>query len=206
MYERELSRTDSSTSEPNDRDQAAFVLLDSLMQSVLLCTLLATIVAIAGCAGSRPKLFGGKSKTAATVADKSGDADFPEQMVSHSEPTQAELSNAGPFASTSTGLSYRVLRAGQGPKPRSIDRVRVHYHGWLDDGTVFDSSYQRGAPTSFRLDQVVPGWTEGLQYVSEGGKIELEIPSHLGYGGKSAGKIPPHSKLHFVVELLAINP
>lgn len=164
------------------------------------------LAAIAGCKGAR--LLGdavARNDGGENYAVEQQEDEYPAQPVSYTAPTQAELANAGPFSKTSSGLRYRVLRAGHGPKPRSVDRVQVHYHGWLDDGTVFDSSYDRGSPTSFRLDKVVPGWTEGLQYVAEGGKVELEIPSHLGYGPDGAGKIPPHATLHFVVELLAIN-
>jgi FKBP-type peptidyl-prolyl cis-trans isomerase FkpA len=86
------------------------------------------------------------------------------------------------FHSTGSGLKYRVLRQGNGKRPTEFDRVQVSYRGWLDDGTVFDSSYERGKPITFKLRNVVKGWTEGMQHVSEGGKVELEIPSHLGYG------------------------
>lgn len=156
-------------------------------------------IATVGCARSKPAL------TSAT-GDAGTSAESVPLVAAH-PPTPQELANAGPFSRTSSGLQYRVLQGAEGRKPRSTDRVRVHYHGWLDDGTVFDSSYHRGSPTSFRLDRVVPGWTEGLQYVSEGGKIELMIPPELGYGSQGGGdKIPPNSTLHFVVELLAVNP
>lgn len=107
-----------------------------------------------------------------------------------------------PFRSTASGLKYRIRRQGNGVRPSEFDRVRVSYRGWLSDGTVFDSSYERGKPTTFRLKDVVPGWTEGLQLVSKGGKIELEIPSQLGYGMKGQPPtIPPGATLHFIVEL-----
>ncbi|QDV13560.1 putative FKBP-type peptidyl-prolyl cis-trans isomerase [Rosistilla oblonga] len=110
------------------------------------------------------------------------------------------------FTKTESGLRYRILRAGDGAKPVTTDEVTVHYRGWLDDQTIFDSSYKRGAPATFRLDQVVPGWTEGLQLVDEGGMIELTIPSHLGYGEAGAGgTIPGGATLHFIVELIKIN-
>ena len=110
------------------------------------------------------------------------------------------------FTVTESGLKYRILRKSNGQKPAATDQVTVDYSGWLDDGTVFDSSYERREPTTFGLSRVVPGWTEGLQYVGEGGMIELEIPSELGYG--DAGKkprIPPNSTLHFKVELLEVR-
>ena len=90
-------------------------------------------------------------------------------------------------------------------KPKASDSVSVHYKGWLNDGTIFDSSYQRGKQISFPLNGVIPGWTEGLQLVGKGGMIELEIPSELGYGPRRAGKIPPNSTLRFAVELFEIE-
>jgi FKBP-type peptidyl-prolyl cis-trans isomerase FkpA len=84
--------------------------------------------------------------------------------------------------------------------------VTVNYKGWLDSGKVFDSSYDRGEPISFPLNRVIPGWTEGMQLVGEGGMIELEIPSKLGYGERGApGAIPPNATLHFIVELIEVK-
>ncbi len=110
------------------------------------------------------------------------------------------------FSKTESGLRYRVLRKSDGKKPLSTNTVTVNYRGWLNNGKVFDSSYERGEPTSFPLDGVVAGWTEGLQLVGAGGMIELWVPSSLGYGaGGSPGSIPPHATLHFVVELLQVK-
>ena len=107
---------------------------------------------------------------------------------------------------TNSGLQYLVLEAGDGSlHPRPSDKVTVHYHGQLIDGTVFDSSVQRGAPIEFGLRQVIPGWTEGLQLMVEGEKARLFIPSDLAYGDRTAGAIPPGSVLIFDVELIAIN-
>ena len=90
--------------------------------------------------------------------------------------------------------------------PKATDKVKVHYHGWLDSGKVFDSSYQRKSPISFPLNGVIQGWTEGMQLVAEGGMIELEIPSALGYGDDGMpGAIPGGATLHFLVELLKIE-
>lgn len=108
--------------------------------------------------------------------------------------------------STVSGLQYKVLEAGSGSThPTSTDRVKVHYHGTLLDGTVFDSSVDRDEPISFGLNQVIPGWTEGLQLMVEGEKTRLFIPSKLAYGDRAAGKIKPGSTLIFDVELLGIN-
>jgi FKBP-type peptidyl-prolyl cis-trans isomerase len=109
------------------------------------------------------------------------------------------------FTTTESGLKYRILRKSSGDKPSPSDTVTVDYSGKLDDGSVFDSSYNRNQPTTFRLDGVIPGWTEGLQYVGEGGMIELEIPAILGYAGQSLPGIPPNSTLHFKVELHEIK-
>ena len=111
------------------------------------------------------------------------------------------------FTATESGLKYRVLRKGTGKNPTSRDEVEVNYHGWLDDGKVFDSSYKRGESISFPLNRVIPGWTEGMQLVGEGGMIELLIPSNLGYGarGTPGGPIPPNATLHFLVELIEVK-
>ena len=107
---------------------------------------------------------------------------------------------------TASGLQYQVLEQGSGSThPTVADTVKVHYHGTLIDGTVFDSSVNRGEPISFGLSQVIPGWTEGLQLMVEGEKTRLFIPSTLGYGNRSAGKIQPGSTLIFDVELIGIN-
>lgn len=106
---------------------------------------------------------------------------------------------------TSSGLQYRVLTPGSGPKPDARAEVEVHYEGRLPDGTVFDSSYARGEPISFLLAQVIPGWSEGVQLMPVGSKYELTIPAELGYGARGVpGVIPPHSTLIFDVELLKI--
>lgn len=110
------------------------------------------------------------------------------------------------FTATSSGLKYRVLRKGTGALPKAMQTVQVNYRGWLDDGTQFDSSYDRGEPIEFPLNRVIKGWTEGMQLVGEGGMIELEIPAALGYGDRGIpGVIPPSAKLHFLVELLKVR-
>lgn len=107
---------------------------------------------------------------------------------------------------TESGLQYEVLEATIGQKPSATDKVKVHYEGTLIDGTVFDSSYKRGEPISFGLNQVIAGWTEGLQLMSIGSKYKLYIPYQLGYGERGAGgSIPPYAALIFTVELLGIN-
>ena len=108
---------------------------------------------------------------------------------------------------TKSGLQYEELTAGKGKKPTAEDIVKVHYRGTLIDGTEFDSSYARKEPVSFPLNGVIPGWTEGLQLIKEGGKARLVIPAELAYGpGGMGGAIGPNETLIFEVELLEINP
>jgi peptidylprolyl isomerase len=108
--------------------------------------------------------------------------------------------------STASGLQYKVLTKASGTAhPGAKSKVQVHYHGTLIDGTVFDSSVERGKTISFALNQVIAGWTEGLQLMVEGDKFRFYIPSHLAYGNRAAGKIPAGSLLIFDVELIAIN-
>ena len=104
------------------------------------------------------------------------------------------------------GLQYVVLTEGTGPKPTERDTVTCHYHGTLIDGTIFDSSVQRGKPASFPLNQVIKGWTQGVQLMGVGSKWRFFIPPHLGYGDRQVGpSIGPNSTLVFDVELLGIN-
>lgn len=110
------------------------------------------------------------------------------------------------FSTTGSGLNYRILRNSDAQKPSAASTVSVHYRGWLNNGKVFDSSYERGEPTTFPLRNVIAGWTEGMQLVGQGGMIELWVPSHLGYGERgSPGSIPAHANLHFIVELVSID-
>ena len=107
---------------------------------------------------------------------------------------------------TASGLQYKVVKAGSGKTPTAADTVKVHYHGTLTDGTVFDSSVDRGEPVTFPVNGVIPGWTEALQLMKVGDKWQLVIPSKLAYGEQSPGeKIPPSSVLVFDVELLGIE-
>ncbi len=111
----------------------------------------------------------------------------------------------GGVTQTKSGLQYEVLTEGTGKSPKATDTVRCHYEGRLLDGTVFDSSYKRGEPADFGLNQVIPGWTEGVQLMKEGAKFRFHIPYLLAYGERGAGaQIPPYSTLIFDVELIKV--
>lgn len=104
-----------------------------------------------------------------------------------------------------SGLQYQVLKEGNGKKPSATDQVKCHYEGTLIDGTIFDSSYQRNEPATFGLNQIIAGWTEGVQLMSEGAKYRFFIPYNLAYGERGAGaQIPPFAALVFDVELLKV--
>ena len=118
----------------------------------------------------------------------------------------AENAKRPEVKTTPSGLQYEIIEATIGQKPKATDKVKVHYEGTLTDGTVFDSSYKRGEPITFGLNQVIKGWTEGLQLMSIGSKYKLYIPYQLGYGAQGAGAaIPPYAALIFTVELLGIE-
>ena len=117
----------------------------------------------------------------------------------------AENAKKEGVTTTASGLQYQVLKEGNGRKPKATDSVKCHYEGFLTDGTLFDSSVQRGEPAVFGLQQVIAGWTEGLQLMKEGAKYRLFIPYLLGYGESGAGaSIPPYATLIFDVELLEV--
>lgn len=153
---------------------------------------LAVVLMIVGFGGSGPKAFAeadgeeaAPTEGQAAEADGAGAEEAPEEVVLPS------------------GLRYQVLVAADGPRPKATDAVTVHYEGRLVDGTVFDSSHDRRLPTNFRLDQVIPGWTEALQLMSPGAKWRLTIPPELAYGDQGVGDvIGPGATLIFDVELL----
>lgn len=116
----------------------------------------------------------------------------------------ANAKKAG-FKTTESGLQYKVIKEGSGKTPKATDVVKVDYEGKLIDGTVFDSSYERGEPVEFPLNQVIAGWTEGLQLMKEGAKYEFVIPSELAYGETGSQGIEPNSTLLFTVELKEVK-
>ena len=147
----------------------------------------------------------GCDKTTQTAADNTASTNAP--SVSSVPSAAAVTATNGEMITTASGLKYQVLKHGAGTvSPKATDTVKVHYEGKLLDGTVFDSSIARGQPISFPLNQVIPGWTEGLQLMKVGDKFKFEIPANLAYGPNSPSPaIPPNSTLVFEVELLGIQ-
>lgn len=141
-------------------------------------------------------------KPAATATNAPAPAPTPP-----SPPAGATSTPANEMKTTPSGLKYQVMKQGTGTvSPKATDTVNVHYHGTLLDGTVFDSSVQRGQPLSFPLNRVISGWTEGVQLMKVGDKFKFEIPPNLAYGAAGAPPaIPPNSTLIFEVELLGIQ-
>ena len=129
------------------------------------------------------------------------------QNTAEGEAFLAQNASAEGVQVTESGLQYRVIESGDGARPAAEDRVTVHYRGTLLDGTEFDSSYERGQPVTFALNQVIPGWTEGVQLMPVGSTYEFWIPSELAYGqaGTPGGPIGPNETLHFTVELISVE-
>lgn len=163
----------------------------------------ALLLLIAGCATKPASSVFGPSAPKAATASKTPAAAVPTVVVPPPPPTAP-----GSQHTTPSGLSYQVLASGPagGRHPTRTDSVTVHYRGTLRSGTVFDSSYDRGAPATFGVSQVIPGWTEALQLMKPGDKWILQIPFNLAYGAQGQPpKIPPFSDLTFQVELLQIS-
>lgn len=157
--------------------------------------------------GKEPKLSAQEANTVIqNFLDNKRNAAFAEVKTEGENFLNENKLKSGIFT-TSSGLQYEVISEGAGRKPSSTDVVSVHYHGTLIDGTVFDSSVQRGTPASFGVHQVIPGWTEALQLMNVGSKFKLYIPQELAYGANPhpGGAIKPFSALIFEVELLDIK-
>lgn len=163
------------------------------MKSSLILTL--ALGLLAGCGGNANKPDADTKPEASTSAK----ADAGETFL-------AENAKKEGVKTTASGLQYKVINSGTGASPKATDMVKVHYHGTLIDGTVFDSSVQRGEPISFPVSGVIPGWVEALQLMKVGDKWQLYIPARLAYGENSpTPAIPPNSVLLFEVELLGVE-
>ena len=131
------------------------------------------------------------------------------EMADNNEQSNFSFQNTqegGTLITTASGLQYEVIKMGNGEKPNATDKVEVHYHGTLEDGTVFDSSVDRGQTISFPLNRVIKGWTEGVQLMPVGSKFKFIIPPELGYGDRGAGAvIPPNATLIFDIEIVDIQ-
>lgn len=161
---------------------------------------LAVALMVGGCGGADPQALAGAD-------DAEAESDAAASVQAAPAEAEAEGANAAPpEVVLPSGLRYQVLVAADGPRPQATDAVTVHYEGRLVDGTVFDSSRERGLPTNFRLDQVIPGWTEALQLMSPGAKWRLTVPPELAYGDQGVGElIGPGATLIFDVELLSFE-
>jgi FKBP-type peptidyl-prolyl cis-trans isomerase FklB len=150
-------------------------------------------------------LLVGCGKEETPVAEKTSDATADTKLGSGDQ-FLAENAKKEGVKTTASGLQYKVIKSGSGPSPKATDGVKVHYHGTLINGTVFDSSVERGEPISFPVGGVIPGWVEALQLMKVSDKWKLFIPAKLAYGEQSPSpQIPPNSVLIFEVELLGIE-
>jgi len=155
--------------------------------------------------GSEPLLTEDELKDMAAKRDQAGAAnkEAAEKNKKESADFMAENAKKEGVKTTESGLQYKMLKEGDGPSPKATDTVTVNYRGTLTDGTEFDSSYKRNEPTSFPLNGVIRGWTEGLQLMKVGGKMQLWVPPDLGYGERGPGG--PNKVLIFEIELLSIG-
>ena len=149
-------------------------------------------------------VVGGLTLTSCSKDEDNNDTSY-EVYLKQGEDFLAENAKREGVIVTSSGLQYEVLQEGTGKSPLATDIVRCHYEGRLIDGTVFDSSYKRGEPSEFALNQVIKGWTEGLQLMKEGSKYRFYIPYYLAYGSRGVSIIPPYSALIFDVELIEVK-
>lgn len=148
-----------------------------------------------------------QQQSAQTTAAKPSEVTSPPESTATDENKQFLVENAKKpgVITTASGLQYSIEKQGTGKQPKATDTVEVNYEGKLVNGQVFDSSFARGQPISFALNQVIPGWTEGLQLMKEGAVYTFYIPAQLGYGAQDMGTIPANSTLIFKVELLAVK-
>ena len=202
----------------NDRDKVSFIIGEDIAMSVIKEEMDLNIDVLVE--AMRDKLSG-KSQNTMTDEEKNRVMHAWQHEMQHKQAERMQKESAeqkkigkefftnnrkqANVTETPSGLQYTVLTEGNGATPKATDTVKVHYHGTLLNGTVFDSSVQRGEAISFPLNQVIAGWTEGLQTMKVGGKTRFYIPSELAYGDQAVGNIPAGSTLIFEVELLGIE-
>lgn len=133
-------------------------------------------------------------------------AEKSKETIAAGDKFRAEYEKQDGVKKTASGLLYKIEKAGEGDSPKSEDMVKVHYKGTLTDGTVFDSSYDRGEAIEFQLNQLIPAWVEAIPMLKKGGKMEIVAAPNLAYGDRQAGKIPASSTLKFEIELLDFTP
>jgi FKBP-type peptidyl-prolyl cis-trans isomerase FklB len=171
------------------------------MKSISICLPYAVLFLIAGCKTTP------LNESVPPPKEEPQPTASPATSVSTTAPTSAPTVDSSGKVTTASGLQYRVLASGpaEGRSPTYFDSVMVHYRGTLTDGTVFDSSIERGVPATFGVGQVIAGWTEALKLMKPGDQWELYIPARLAYGNRAVGdKIPPNSDLIFKVALIQI--
>lgn len=165
--------------------------------------LFVTILLVGGCKTNEPDLESPTVKPSDPESLSSANTGAPSPYPSQSAPASPPASSG--MKKTYSGLQYQVIREGTGRRPSVYQRVKVHYHGTLPDGTVFDSSVQRGQPATFGLNQVIAGWREGIPLMKEGAKYRFVVPPQLAYGARGMPpKIGPNQTLIFEVELLQV--
>lgn len=133
-------------------------------------------------------------------------AEKSKENLTSGEKFRADYEKQKGVKKTASGLLYKIEKAGEGASPKASDSVKVHYKGTLIDGSVFDSSYERGEPIEFQLSQLIPAWVEAIPMLKKGGKMEIVAGPELAYGERQAGKIPANSTLKFEIELLDFTP
>lgn len=150
-------------------------------------------------------MVGGLSLTSCSNEDDNLPTFDKEKLIKEGQNFLEENKKKEGVIETKSGLQYKILQEGDGVSPSPTDVVKCHYEGRLIDGTVFDSSYNRGAPAEFVLNQLIYGWIEGMQLMKEGSKYRFYIPYYLAYGSQSAGIILPYSALIFDIELIEVK-
>ena len=150
-------------------------------------------------------VVGGLSLTSCSNDDDNESTVSYEENLKKGQEFLAKNAKREGIVTTKSGLQYEVIKEGDGKSPSATDTVKCHYEGRLIDGTVFDSSYNRGAPAEFVLNQLIYGWIEGMQLMKEGSKYRFYIPYYLAYGSQGAGIILPYSALIFDVELIEVK-